>query len=281
MSLRKIYIITGPTASGKSRLALQMAQILNGMVINADSMQIYRDLKILTARPDETETNLVPHLLYGYADSFYENNVQDWLEKVVQVIEQCDKPVFVGGTGLYINALINGLSPIPPVDPAIRTQVRSMTLEEVKSRVCDCSATDSQRLRRALEVQLTTGKSLAYFQKLPKISFVKADFQIYFVHPERSILYEQCNKRLIQMIERGAIDEVRHLITIGATGGVCKAIGVSEIKSYLEGQISYNMMVNQIQLATRHYAKRQCTWFKHQLSSAIEITDPTKFVFTK
>lgn len=281
MALKKIYVIAGPTASGKSRLALQMAETLNGAVINADSMQIYRDLKILSARPNETEMGAVPHLLYGYADAFYENNVQDWLGKAAAIVETCGCPIFVGGTGFYINALINGISPVPDVDLSIRDMVRQMPLEEVKMRVQDCTAIDSQRLRRALEVQLSTGKPLSYFQKLPRKQFVKATFDVFFVHPPRSVLYEQCNKRLVQMVEKGAIDEVRHLKDIGATGGVCKAIGVPEMMAYIEGRLTFNQMIEEIQLATRHYAKRQCTWFKHQLSAAVEITNPADFVFTK
>lgn len=281
MSLKKIYVIAGPTASGKSQLALQMAETLNGTVINADSMQIYRDLRILSARPNENEMRGIPHLLYGYADAFYDNNVQDWLEKATAVVETCACPIFVGGTGLYINALINGISPIPDVDLSVRSLVRQMPLEEVKRRVQDCTAVDSQRLRRALEVQLSTGKPLSYFQKLPRKQFIKATFEVFFVHPPRSILYEQCNKRLVQMIEKGAIEEVRHLKDIGATGGVCKAIGVPEIMAYIKGQCTYEQMIEQIQLATRHYAKRQCTWFKHQLPAGVEITNPANFVFTK
>ncbi len=278
MKQRKIYVICGPTASGKSALGIELARRLNGAVINADSMQIYRDLTILSARPTVDEMSGIPHLLYGYADAYYENNVQDWLSKAVETIETVETPVFVGGTGMYIGALVNGLSPIPDVDMVVREQVRQMPIEQVESLVQDCPFTDSQRLRRALEVQLTTGKPLSYFQKLPKIRPIDADFQLFFVNPPRSVLYDRCNKRFEQMVETGAVDEVRHLMQINATGGVTKAIGVPEIKNYINNTISYGKMVEQSQLATRHYAKRQVTWFKHQLSNATEIVLPRDFV---
>lgn len=281
MSKRKIYVIVGPTASGKSALALQMAQTLNGVVVNADSMQIYRDLTILSARPTPDEMQHIPHLLYGYADSFYENNVQDWLQKAASIAQSAENPVFVGGTGLYISALINGLSPIPDVDPVIRERVRDMPLEEVKARVIECAATDSQRLRRALEVQLSTGKPLSYFQRLPKVPVIEADFQVLFLNPPRAKLYEQCNNRFIKMIQKGAIEEVKNLIRLHATGGVTKAIGVPEIVDYLSGRLSQAEMIQKAQTATRHYAKRQVTWFRHQLTNAVEIAHPHDFKFIK
>ncbi len=281
MLLQKIYVIAGPTASGKSELALRLAEKAGGCIFNADSMQIYRDLKILSARPSDAEMRGIEHLLYGYADAFYENNVQDWLQRAVDALKNCDKtPIFTGGTGMYLNALMQGLSPIPDVDEGVRALVRAMPIEEVKARVQDCSATDPQRLRRALEVQLSTGKPLAYFQQLPKRKLVEADFKVFFVHPPRAELYAQCNNRLIQMLQNGAIEEVRRLMDMGATGGVMKAIGVPEICAYLRKELTYDEMVTAIQLSTRHYAKRQCTWFRHQLLGAEEIVHPQNFVFT-
>ena len=276
-----MIVIGGATATGKSELGVKIAKEINGEIISADSMQIYRDLKILSARPSDTEMRGIEHLLYGYADAFYENNVQDWLQRAVDALKNCDKPpIFTGGTGMYLNALMQGLSPIPDVDEDMRALVRAMPSEEVKARVQDCSATDPQRLRRALEVQLSTGKPLAYFQQLPKRKWIEADFKVFFVHPPRAELYSQCNNRLIQMLQTGAIEEVRRLMDIGATGGVMKAIGVPEICAYLRKELTYDEMVATIQLSTRHYAKRQCTWFKHQLLGAEEIVYPKNFVFT-
>lgn len=274
MIKKKIYVISGPTASGKSGFAVQLAKKINGEIINADSMQIYKDLQILTARPTINDMEGIPHHLYGYFDAYQTNSVQLWLDKVVPQINEVDNPIIVGGTGLYINALMNGISFIPEVDPEKREFVRSLDLEDVKKMVSDCSATDSQRLRRALEVQLSTGKPLSYFQKLPKIKMIEADFDVYFINPKREILYQNCNKRLINMLDAGAISEVENLLNIKATGSVLKAIGVPEIILYLQHQISYAQMCSQIQLSTRHYAKRQVTWFKHQLKQYTEINNP-------
>ena len=277
---RKIYVIVGPTASGKSGLALNLAKKIKGSIVNVDSMQIYKDLKILSARPDEAEMDGIPHFLYGYLDAYQANSVSDWLKRAVEKLKEVERPILVGGTGMYVSALINGLSPIPNVDPVIRETVRNMSIDDVKKQVKECSAIDPQRLRRALEIQLSTGKTLSYFQNLPKIKLLDANFDIFFVNPERDILYHNCNQRLVQMVNNGAIEEVRHLLNINATGGVVKAIGVPEIVEYLSGKNSFEKMVQQIQLSTRHYAKRQVTWFKNQLTGMCEIKNPVDFVFT-
>lgn len=281
MSLRKIYIVVGPTASGKSALSLQIADTLNGTVVNADSMQIYQDLQILSARPTQADMAGIDHKLYGYVDAYTVNNVQDWVNQAVSVIQETKNPVLVGGTGMYIQALVHGLAVIPDVDLTVRQQVRNMPIEEVKSRVIDCQAVDSQRLRRALEVQLSTGKPLSYFQKQPPRKWIEADFHILFVNPVREVLYQRCNNRFVQMVQTGALDEVKHLLDIKATGGVTKAIGVPEITAYLQQQISYEEMIQKAQTATRHYAKRQITWFRHQLTGVEEINHPEKYVFQK
>lgn len=268
---QKFYIIAGPTASGKSKLAVRLAEYLHGEIINADSLQVYADLNILSARPNKTEMKEVKHHLYGYLDSFAISNVSDWLKQVQKIIKTIETPVFVGGTGLYINALIEGISAIPDVDPDVRQKVRQMHINEVKAMVQDCFATDSQRLRRALEVQLTTQKPLSYFQKQPRVKLISGKFQIFFLNPPRNVLYNRCDQRFINMIENGVVDEVKELLKKKATGGVLKAIGVKEIISYLNGSISFNEMIFKVQQETRHYAKRQVTWFRHQLKNAIEL----------
>lgn len=273
MALKKIFVIIGPTASGKSGLALKLAK--NGCVVNADSMQIYRDLTILSARPTAEEMQGIPHLLYGYADVHHQGTVRDWLDRVVPVLAAEENPVLVGGTGLYISALINGINQIPDIPDEVRRQVRGMDLDTVREQVRDCPYTDPQRMRRALEVQLTTGKSLAYFQSLPKERLFEADFRVIFINPPREKLYQNCAKRFDQMMAAGAVDEVRHLMTLNPTGGVLKAIGVPEIRAYLDGKINEAEMKKQVVLATRHYAKRQITWFRHQIKSDLVLTDPT------
>ena len=275
--MKKITIVCGPTASGKSSLALQIAQKEQGSVVNADAMQIYKDLTIISARPKEEEMHGIPHLLYGYADAWTQGTVQDWLEKITPVLKEIKNPVIVGGTGMYISALVNGINDIPDVDETIRQSVRNMDIEEVKSIVKDCPFTDPQRLRRALEIQLTTGKPLSFFQNQPKKKTINADFQVIFLNPPRDILYKRCEQRFYQMIEQGGIEEVQKLMELKPTGGVLKAIGVPEIISYLEGNLSKEEMCLNAILSTRHYAKRQVTWFKHQIKSDIELTTPSDF----
>lgn len=267
MANKKIRVIIGPTASGKSALAIKIAEEIDGSVINADAMQIYKDLTLISARPTSQEMQGIPHLLYGYADAYFQSSVQDWLSRVVPVLKETENPVLVGGTGLYISSLVNGINRIPDVDEDIRKQVRNMDIDDVRKQVIDCPAVDPQRLRRALEVQLTTGKPLSYFTKQPKEKLLDADFQIIFVNPPRSFLYERCAIRFHQMIEQGGIQEIEHLLTLKPTGGVLKAIGVPEIISYLQGYTSKEEMCEQAILSTRHYAKRQITWFRHQIKS--------------
>lgn len=264
----------GPTASGKSGLALRLAQERNGTVINADSMQIYKDLTLISARPTEAETGGIPHLLYGYLDAWTQGTVQDWLSRVVPVLQETENPILVGGTGLYFSSLINGINEIPEVDPSVRKSVRQMPLEEVKEKVQGCPFTDPQRLRRALEVQLSTGKPLSYFQSLPKKIIYQADFKTVFLNPSREKLYQNCAIRFRQMIGQGGIEEVQNLMALKPTGGVLKAIGVPEIISYIQGDISKEEMIEQAILSTRHYAKRQITWFKHQIKADFIYENP-------
>ncbi len=270
---KQVILIAGPTASGKSDLAIRLAHQYNGEIVNADSQQVYADLRILSARPNE-ETLDVKHHLYGYLNASETGTVLDWVQRAAETIKTLETPIVVGGTGMYIDALIHGISVIPDVDPDVRAQVRQMDLEEVQSLVVDCKAVDSQRLRRALEVQLTTGKPLSYFQKQPKQKFLDAVFQTFLVLPRRDILYERINARVLKMIETGAVDEVKHLIDIGATGGVVKAIGVPQITDYLNGLVDEKTMIHKIQQDTRHYAKRQMTWFRHQFQADLVLDNP-------
>lgn len=275
MKKKKIFVVVGPTASGKSSFALDLAQQNNGTVVNADAMQIYKDLSVLTARPTEKDTEKIPHLLYGYADANYQGTVWQWLDKVVPVLQSTNNPVLVGGTGLYVSALINGVNDIPPVDENIRNWVRSLDIDDVRKRVKDFPFTDPQRQRRALEVLLSTGKPLAYFLEQPKKKLLDADFKIIFINPPRPVLYDRCAKRLNQMFEDGVIDEVKQLMAMKPTGGVSKSIGYNEIVSYLQGDISKKEMESAVLLATRHYAKRQVTWFRHQIQADLIVENPT------
>ena len=269
---KTIPVIVGPTASGKSAFSLNVAHKIKGEIINADSLQVYKDILILSARPSVKEQDGIPHHLYGYLDAKTTPSVASWLEDVKQILQSVQIPIFVGGTGMYIKALTEGISPIPEVDESIREMVRQMPIEEVQSKVKDCKAIDPQRLRRALEVQLSTGKTLQYFQELPKIKITNQSFQIFFLNPDRDWLYNRCNQRFIQMLQTGAIEEVKHLKEIKATGGITKAIGIKQISQWLDGEISNEEMITQATKETRHYAKRQITWFKNQFPKAISFT---------
>lgn len=272
MSKQKIDIIVGPTASGKSGLALQRAQKTKGQIVNADAFQVYRDLRILTARPSIEDEQIVSHYLYGYADCQAQENVQSWLQKVAQILPDLSHPIVVGGTGMYINALMNGINEMPDVPNDIRQKVRQMPIGEVSSLLKGQKVfSDPQRQRRALEVFLATGKPIVYFQNLPPKKVIEADFNIILVQPERSVIYQNIENRLEQMIKNGAVEEVNNLLKMKAKGGVMKAIGVKEIAQYLKKECSFEEMQNQILLATRHYAKRQMTWFRHQLKADLEM----------
>lgn len=272
--MKKIRLIAGATASGKTKAGILWAQKIGGCIINADSLQVYKDVPTLTARPLEHEQEGVPHYLYGLFDCHEVCSVARWLENVTPILKEEQNPIVVGGTGLYLKALMEGLNDIPAVDSAVRAEVQAMSLEEVKSQVTECTAVDSQRLRRALEVQLMTGKSLKWFQNQPKKKVIEADFEVVWIHPPREELYLRCNARFEQMLKNGAIEEVRALRAQNPTGGVTQAIGYKEIIRYLEGELSESQMRDLSQMNTRHYAKRQTTWFKHQLKADKIICNP-------
>jgi len=273
MKKQKIFVIGGPTASGKSSLAIRLASELSGSVVNGDAIQVYKDLSVLSARPSPEEEKIVPHYLFGYIDAWTNPSMADWLQKVKEVVPSLQNPIVVGGTGMYLDALMEGVNQIPDVDPKIRQRVRKMDLAEVASMVKDCPFKDPQRMRRALEVQLSTGKPLIYFQKLPKNKILDADFCLIHVLPQREKVYESCAVRFELMKQQGAIEEVTRLKEMKASGGVLKAIGVPEISAYLDGKISQEEMTQKVVVATRQYAKRQMTWFRHHGQPQFVISD--------
>ena len=270
----KIRIIAGPTASGKSGLGVRLAQRLGGCVVNADAMQAYRDLSVITARPSEADMQGIPHHLYGYLGCHEYSSAADWAARAVPVLQEVKNPVVVGGTGLYLEALTKGLADIPDIDPDIRALVRQMPVEEVRARVQGCRFTDPHRMRRALEVQLSTGRPIDYFQSKKRLPVIDAVFQKILLLPPRDVLYQQCEKRFYQMLEQGAVEEVRELLTRKPTGGILKAIGVPEIQKYLEGKITKDDMIQQVILSTKHYAKRQSTWFRGRLEADVVLKSP-------
>lgn len=265
--MKKVIIIAGPTAGGKSGFALQLAQKLNGEIINADSLQVYADLQILSARPKEAEMQGIPHHLYGFLDCHTNCNAVTWATLCTEKIHQIQTPIVVGGTGMYLKTLIDGIHDIPEIPPEIQEKVRQMPLSEVSAQLTEKLFSDAQRLRRALCVQLATGKSLSFFYNQPKKQFLEADFETYFINPPRSVLYDRCAKRFHQMLAAGAVDEVISLMKKNPTGNVLQAIGIREINAYLNNIYTKEEMIEKAIIATRQYAKRQITWFKNQLKN--------------
>ena len=275
---KRIYIICGPTASGKTGLAIKVAKKIGGEIINADAIQVYKDVPLLTAVPGQKERQMVSHHLFSYLDAFTENNVNAWLKDVQQVESGIESPIFVGGSGMYIKALIEGLSPIPDIPDDIRNKVRQMTPEQIKSELKSVTPfSDPQRLMRALEVEYTTGKSILWWQKQPRVPVLKnAEFKVICILPKREKLYQQCDERFLRMVNSGALAEVVDLLGKNPkkTGGVFHALGVLPLIDFLNGKISLEQAVAQAQLDTRHYAKRQMTWFRHQITPDLLLEEP-------
>lgn len=270
---KEVIIIAGPTASGKSGFALKLAEKSKGEIINADAFQVYQGLQILTARPTEAETKAIPHHLYGYMDNYSQEDVAGWVQKAAKIINEVENPIVVGGTGFYLSVLSEGMSPIPDIPLEIREQVRAMTPHEVVAKLTKGEIPrDIQRQRRALEVFLATGYPIDYFQRLPKKKVIDASFKTFLLLPPREELYKRIEARLIQMLQAGIVGEVDNLLKSGATGGVLKAIGVKELTDFIEKKCDLPTALNAVLLATRHYAKRQMTWFRHQMPDAQKIT---------
>ena len=274
MTKKQVFIIAGPTACGKSGFALDLAEKIKGEIVNADAFQVYQGLRVLTARPDEKEMRGIPHHLYGYMDNFSQEDVTGWVQKAAKVISEIEHPVVVGGTGLYLSVLMNGISPMPDISPDTRALVRQMAPKEVLSKLTQgVVPSDIQRQKRALEVLLETGKPIEYFQNLPKKKYVEADFKCIVILPPREKVYDKIEGRLIKMIEQNCVGEVQNLLASSASGGVMNAIGVKELTDFIEKKCDLPTAVERILLATRHYAKRQRTWLKHQMPDNARVID--------
>jgi tRNA dimethylallyltransferase len=290
--MHSIIIIGGPTASGKSTLALCIAQEMDAVIINADALQIYSRIPILSAQPSEEDKQKVEHQLYGVLTPEEHCSAGQWVtlaRKVIDTAHQQGKtPIIVGGTGLYIKGLVEGLPAIPDIDPAVRSKVRTLHAEmggEAFHGLLSASdpvmaarlhSGDSQRIMRAYEVLLQTGLSLATWQLQPPEQWYRPEqFKSWVIAPERTLLYRQCNERFGVMLERGAIDEVKALEDVAELSPVRKAIGVKELGHYIKGDNTLEEAITTAQTATRHYAKRQMTWFRHQLKDkrVIEFED--------
>jgi tRNA dimethylallyltransferase len=279
-----VILIAGPTASGKSALALGLAEKLKGEVINADSMQVYRDLRIITARPTPDEEQRAPHRLYGHVDAAINFSAGAWIADAAKALAEARSqgklPIFVGGSGLYFRALTRGLSAIPPIPAEVREDVRARlercgveALHAELSRRDPVSAArlkprDRTRIARALEVLEATGRALPDWHRegLPPL-LPPGAFRALFLNPERDVLYERIDARFGAMLKQGALDEVARLAArrLDPLLPAMKAHGVPALMRHLSGEISLDEAAAIGRADTRHYAKRQFTWFRHQL----------------
>ncbi|HJO74469.1 MAG TPA: tRNA (adenosine(37)-N6)-dimethylallyltransferase MiaA [Rhodospirillales bacterium] len=290
--LRPIIIIAGPTASGKTALALDMAAAFNGTVINADSMQVYRELRILTARPGDDEEARAPHKLFGVLPASEVCSVGRWLTLATAEIETAWKegrlPLIVGGTGLYIKALTEGLAAIPEIPDAVNEEVRALydslggeAFKEALAKLDGDAARrlpagDSQRLTRAMAVVRATGKPLAQWQgEQGQGPAVAARFLTIALVPGREDLYAACEARFKAMLEGGVIDEVHALLALGLDASLpaMKALGVPELGRHVNGEISLDEAADAAKQATRNFAKRQLTWLRNQVNADHVIED--------
>lgn len=281
MSLH-IHIICGPTASGKSARALGIAQAGRGVIINADAMQVYAELHVLTARPSAEDERQAPHMLYGVLPASEACSAARWLEMAQEAIKTTAQngqlPVVTGGTGLYLKALMEGLSPIPDIPGEVRQQATTLYNERGAEALlahdpvmaARLKPGDTQRHIRALEVIISTGKSLAYWQDIPRVlPFPDAQFNVEQITLPREELYRRCDTRFLTMLEQGAIEEVSALLAQNLSDDLpaMRAVGVPELAAFLRGSITLQEATTQAQQATRNYAKRQLTWFRNQLDS--------------
>jgi len=269
----KIIIISGPTASGKSGLALQLADLRDIAIINADSLQIYDGLPILSSQPTKDEQKKAPHFLYSYFKRDETSSVGKWLELVKSTVETLEKfPVIVGGSGMYISKLVEGISKIPEISPDARNAANELYEkighEEFRQKYGEDKIIDKQRLIRACEVLLQSGKPISFWQNQPNEKiFPHTKFIHINLEPKREKLYENCNLRFSQMLKNGALDEVQDLLKQGAKDEwqITKTLGFYEIRDFLENKISQKEMCEIATQKTRNYAKRQLTWFRNQL----------------
>lgn len=291
-------MIGGPTASGKSALALAVAEAFDGVVVNADSMQLYRELEILTARPSADDMARAPHRLYGVMPASEPCSAGRWralaLEEIAAAAEAGRLPILVGGTGMYLKALMEGLAPVPEIPEAARAAAIALherlgpekfhaelgRLDPVMA--ARLRQSDPQRLIRAYEVVAATGRSLADWQESPAEdsdpeAALSLRYGVLVLDPPRAELYAACDRRFAHMVEMGVVEEVRSLDALGLDSALpaMKAVGVPELRRYLHGHVTLDAALTLARQSTRRYAKRQVTWFRHQMPGAHRI--PTQY----
>ena len=286
---KKIILLAGPTASGKSKLAIHLAKKLNGEIINADSMQIYKEFSVLSSRPKKFETKKIRHHLYGIVSVKKYFSAGDWLKEVKKSVKNCLKrrkiPIIVGGTGLYFNTITKGISKIPDIDTKIRNKVRNsfkklgpkkfyeklLVLDpKVKNRI---NPNDSQRIQRAYEVKLKTKKSLYDWFSKTKSDFLGFNLIKVFIDIPRADLLKKISKRTDLMFQENCLAEVKKFnkLSLNRNLSANKLIGVQEINKFLKGSIQFNECKELINIKTRQYAKRQNTWARGHMKNWIKL----------
>ena len=294
----KIILISGPTASGKSNFSIKLAKKINGEIINADSMQVYKELKILSARPNLKDYQSIKHHLYGFHSVKNNFSTGDWLKNAIKKINEVRRrkkiPIFVGGTGLYFKALTDGLVSIPNIPIKYRNNIRDLQKKLGQKKFYQklikldpnskekINSTDTQRSIRAYEVKQYTKKSLHDWFKNTKSYFEKEDFYKIYIDYPREELIQRIGKRTEQMIKIGAINEVKRFVKLKVRKdkSVNKAIGIYEIKEYLEKRNDMSEVIEKISIKTRQYAKRQSTWARGNMMSWLKLPpqDLNKFL---
>ncbi len=289
---KKIILLAGPTASGKSKLAIKLSRYFNGEIINADSMQVYKEISILSSRPSTPDLKKAKHNLYGFNSVKKNFSTGHWLKLVLKKIEtlwdDSKTPIVVGGSGLYFKALTEGLAKIPDIPKDIRLRVRKLHEKlgqkdfYIQLIKLDPTAekfilsTDVQRSMRAYEVKKFTGKSLFEIIKETKLNFNQSVFRKIFINTPRNVLNKNIEKRVEKMFKDGAIDEVKSFIKIKADHELSsnKIIGINEIKAYLQGELTLSKTKELIAQKTRQYSKRQFTWSRGHMKSWYSIYSP-------
>jgi tRNA dimethylallyltransferase len=295
--MQKIILIAGPTGSGKSEIALRLSKKINGEIINADSMQVYKEIKILSARPESYYN--VSHYLYGNISVKNNFSAGEWLKKVKlnlnKIIKKKKQPIFVGGTGLYFKLLTEGISNIPKIPDSIRTKARKLNAKLGNNKFYNLlikldplinnriKKNDTHRLIRAYEVITFTKKSLIDWQKKNKNYFSNYHFIKIFINPENSFLQKLLRLRLKKMFELGAVDEVKKFLKLKINKSLPanKILGIEEIKKYLDKKIPLEQAFEETFIRTRRYVKRQRTWFRGHMKDWTSIFNPNFDILTK
>lgn len=280
---KDLIIIAGPTCVGKSMLAIRLAKKINGVLINADSVQVYQDLKLLSARPSEEDMQEVPHFMYGYVKSHINYSVVDWLKRLNEVLSHTEKinkiPILVGGSGLYLNAVINGLVPIPVLTEDIKKKsllkLNDIGINSFRKLNFDIDPKfvnknhDKHRLLRAYAVFLQTEKNMSYWHQKSRAGGIRKKIYPFLLNLERKLIYKKCELRFDEMIKKGALEEVKKIynLKIERTLPITKSLGVKWLLSYLDNKLSFEDAISLSKRDTRRYVKRQITWFTHNYIS--------------